>query len=69
MIPGIILTGNTAPQCLCPLQRNALTILHKPVPPEKLGLALIQALSNRPAPFDERSADSGKGHEAALSGA
>jgi CheY-like chemotaxis protein len=67
MIPGIILTGNTAPQNLCPLERNTLQILHKPVPPEKLGLALIQALSSRPVPFVDGAEQSAPARKTILS--
>jgi hypothetical protein len=67
MIPGIILTGNTAPQCPRSLERKALQILHKPVPPEKLGMALFQALSNRPAPFSEETEPPMPAREAILS--
>ena len=50
----IILTGNTAPKCGGVSQRDALTVLHKPVPPEKLGMALIHALSSPSVRWDER---------------
>ena len=39
-VPGVILTGETGPECLQDAARHGFTVVHKPVTPRQLGTAL-----------------------------
>lgn len=44
-VPALLVSGDTAPERLREAQESGLPLLHKPVAPEKLRAALLQALS------------------------
>lgn len=44
-IPGILLTGDTAPEILRQTQASGFPLLHKPLPVQDLRAAIISALS------------------------
>ncbi|HEY9163493.1 MAG TPA: hybrid sensor histidine kinase/response regulator, partial [Magnetovibrio sp.] len=48
-IPAIIITGDTAPERLREAKRSGFPILHKPVRPEELMIAVRHALSHMPS--------------------
>ncbi|WP_448203480.1 PAS domain-containing protein [Azospirillum sp. sgz302134] len=43
-VPGVILTGETGPDCLHDAAAHGLTVIHKPVTPRELGAAVDQQL-------------------------
>lgn len=55
-IPGIIITGDTAPERLREAKRSGFPILHKPVRPEEL-LTTIRSVLADNAPQDDRDAE------------
>lgn len=48
-VPGVILTGETGPDCLLDATAHGLTVIHKPVTPRELGAAVDQQLKAVPA--------------------
>ena len=48
-IPGVILTGETGPDCLTDATAHGLTVIHKPVTPRELAAAVDQQLRAVPA--------------------
>ncbi|HET7197615.1 MAG TPA: response regulator, partial [Burkholderiales bacterium] len=44
-VPALLITGDTAPERLREAQESGLPLLHKPVAPDKLREAVLQALS------------------------
>ncbi|MBI1206222.1 MAG: PAS domain S-box protein [Azospirillum sp.] len=47
-IPGILITGDTAPERLREANDHGLTLLHKPIQPAELHAAIMENLSSRP---------------------
>jgi len=43
-VPGVILTGETGPDCLHDAAAHGLTVIHKPVTPRELGTAVDQQM-------------------------
>ncbi|PWC69944.1 histidine kinase [Azospirillum sp. TSH58] len=48
-VPGVILTGETGPDCLLDATAHGLTVIHKPVTPRELAAAVDQQLKAVPA--------------------
>ena len=48
-VPGVILTGETGPDCLLDATAHGLTVIHKPVTPRELGAAVERQLKGVPA--------------------
>jgi CheY-like chemotaxis protein len=45
-VPAFLMSGDTAPECLCEARASGLHLLHKPVQPMKLRAMLSQFLTN-----------------------
>jgi two-component system CheB/CheR fusion protein len=48
-IPGILITGDTAPERIREAHDHGLTLLHKPVEPAELRAAIAERLSRQAA--------------------